>query len=200
MKEIFERARALISKPVETWQAIKSEKVSVQDLFINYAAPLALIPAVSGLIGLSIVGVRMPTGILVRAPFMEALAGAVLGYIFHLLGILAGIWLVNLLAPYFKSRPDFNSAAKLVIYSMTPVWLLGVISIIPGLGVLQILGLYAIYLLYLGLPVLMETPREKAIIYTVLIMVAWLLVSLVLTIIVGGAVYGPLYMRMMSSL
>jgi len=200
MQDIFERARAIISRPVETWRAVKGEAASVQDLFINYAAPLALIPAVSGLIGLSIVGIRMPTGIMARAPFMESLAGAVLGYIFHLLGILAGIWIANLLAPYFNSKSDFNAAAKLVVYSLTPVWLLGVFSIIPGLGVLQIFGLYSVYLLYRGLPFLMETPREKALIYTVSIMVAWMLISLVLTIIVGGAVYGPLYMRMMSSL
>ncbi|MDD5593543.1 MAG: Yip1 family protein [Candidatus Margulisbacteria bacterium] len=198
MKEIFERARAMIIRPKATWEKIKGETNTVQDLFINYAAPLALIPAVATLIGLSLVGVRMPSGVFARAPFAEALTGGILGYVFHLLGLLAGAWAVNFLAPYFNSKVDFMAAVKLVVYSMTPVWLLGVLSALPGLGIVQIFGLYSIYLLYTGLPVLLDTPKEKALWYTVLVIIAAIIISLGLTIIVGGAVYGPMFMRMMA--
>lgn len=197
MKEVFVRARKIILKPRETWQVIKGETVSVQELFINYAAPLALIPAVAALIGLSVIGIRMPAGHIARAPFMEALVGGVLGYIFGLLGLLAGGWAVNFLAPYLNSKADFNAAVKLLIYSMTPVWLVGVFSIFPGLGLLQIFGIYGIYLLYLGLPILMETPPGKVTWYTILVVIAGILISLILNVLVGGAVYGPMFMRMM---
>lgn len=198
MKEIFTRAREIILKPRETWQVIKAETVSVQDLFINYAAPLALVPAVAALIGLSVVGIRMPAGHIARAPFMEALVGSVLGYVFGLLGLLAGAWAVNFLAPYFDSKADFNAAIKLVVFSMTPIWLVGVFSVLPGLGLLQIFGVYGIYLLYLGLPILMETSPEKAFWYTALIVIGAILISLVLNILVGGAFYGPMFMRMLA--
>lgn len=134
MKEIFERAKKMILSPKETWQAVKGETASIQGLFINYAAPLALIPTVATLIGLSIVGIRMPAGHVARAPFTEALTGSVVGYSFHLLSLLAGAWVVNFLAPHFNSKPDMNAAVKLVVYSMTPVWLLGIFSLVPDGG------------------------------------------------------------------
>ena len=194
MKEIFDRVKQIIISPKETWQIIKGENPSIQELFINYAAPLALIPAVAALIGITIIGVRMPSGSIVRAPFMEALTSELVGFIFQLLGILFAGWIVTLLAPYFNSRSDFNTATKLVVYSMTPIWLVGVLSLIPSLGILEILGLYGVYLLYLGLPVLLDTPKERAIWYTTLIIITAFIIQFILT----AAVYGPMLLRMMA--
>lgn len=199
MKEILKRAKEMILKPKETWLAIKGESATVQELLINYAAPLALVPAVATLFGLSIIGIRMSAGQLVRAPFMESLAGGVIGYAFQLLGLLLGAWVINVLAPYFNSKSDFTASVKLVVYSMTPIWLLGIFSAFPGLSILQIFGLYSAYLIYLGLPVLIDTPADKVLWYTVLIIIADILISLVMTIIVGGAVYGPMFLRMMAT-
>ena len=198
MKEIFARAKQIILKPKETWQTIKGEPGTVQELFINYAAPLALVPALATLISLSIVGVKLPGGQLARAPFMEALTGGVLVYVFNLLGLLAAAWAVDFLSPYFESKTDFFLAAKLVVYSMTPVWLLGIFSAWPKLGLFQIFGLYSVYLLYAGLPVILDTQPERAAWYTALIVIAAIFISLVLSVVVGGAVYGPMLMRMMA--
>ena len=46
---------------------------------------------------------------------------------------------------------------------------------------LGILGLYSLYLLYLGLPVLMKAPQEKALGYTVVVIIA----AVVLVVLVG---------------
>jgi ABC-type Na+ efflux pump permease subunit len=37
---------------------------------------------------------------------------------------------------------------------------------------LTILGLYSLYLLYLGLPILMKSPRDKAVAYTAVVIIA----------------------------
>lgn len=195
---ILERARDIILNPRVTWQVIKGEAVDLKQLFVNYAAPLALIPAVCGLIGMTVIGIRVPAGTVVRAPFMGALLGGLTGYILHLAGVWVGGWLVKTLAPYFSSKPDFNSAMKVVVYSMTPVWLAGIFSLIPGLGILSLLGLYGIYLLVLGLPVVMETPSEKVVWYTISILAVGLVISLILSGIIVGTIYGPMYMRMMA--
>ena len=198
MNEILTRAQQIILKPAETWSNIKNESFSVQELMINYAAPLALIPAVGTLIGLSIFGIRMPAGHIVRAPFMEALAGSLLGYIAQLLGLLAGAWVINYLATYFNTRSDFKAAFKIMAYSTTPVWLLGILLIIPGLGALQIFGLYSIYLIYKGISILLETPADKVVWFTLFIVIANFVINLILNVFVGGAVYGPMAMRMMA--
>jgi len=58
-------------------------------------------------------------------------------------------------------------------------WLAGVFSIVPALSILGLLGLYSLYLLYVGLPRLMKTPAEKALPYTVVVILAGIVISLV---------------------
>ena len=53
----------------------------------------------------------------------------------------------------------------------------------PGPRILGILGLYSIYLLYLGLPVLMKAPAEKAGGYTVAVVVAAIVLFFVIGVI-----------------
>lgn len=179
--KIFERVRSVIQNPKAAWQVIKDEAIDVKQLFVNYVAPLALIPAVSSLIGMTLIGIRMPGGNVIRAPFVAALLGGVVGYVLNLAGVFLGAWIVKLLAPAFNSRADLNSAIKVVAYSLTPVWLVGIFSLVPGLGILSILGLYGIYLLALGLPVVLETPSDKVVLYTISIVVVGLVVGFVLS-------------------
>jgi hypothetical protein len=198
MKIIFERARDIIMKPKETWLAIKGESaVEIKQLMINYAAPLALIPAVASLIGMSLIGMRIPAGGMMRAPFLPLLIGGVLRYVLGLASLLIGAWIVKLLAPAFNSKADLNLAFKLVVYSMTPVWLVGIFSLIPGFGILMLLGLYGIYLLVLGMPALLETPPDKVALFTITILVVGLVVNVIISMAVMG-IYGPIYMRMMA--
>lgn len=196
---IFARVREVIINPQETWHTIKQEPVNIKQLFINYAAPLALIPAVCNLVGFTLLGIRTPANEIMRAPFFEALLGGLLGYFFHLAGVLVSIWFVNLLAPVFSSKSDMNTSAKVVIYAMTPTWLVGVFSILPGLGILSILGLYGVYLLVLAFPILLETPPKKVVWYTLSVLAVGFIVSFILSMVVIAAFYGPMYMRMIAT-
>jgi hypothetical protein len=88
---------------------------------------------------------------------------------------------IEKLAPTFQSRGDTAQALKLVVYSMTPVWIAGVLNLVPLLAVLGIIAaLYAIYLFYLGLPVIMATPADKVIPYMVVSALVIILVSFIL--------------------
>ncbi len=197
MKKLLERVKELILDPKVAWNEIKTETVEVKDLIVNYAAPLALIPALCNLVGLTIIGIRIPGGV-VRAPFIEAFIGGFFRYLIGLAMLFIGAWIVKLLAPMFSAKVDFKEAMKVVVYSMTPIWLVGVFSIIPGLSVLAILGLYGIYLLYLGLQVVLETPSQKAILYTIIVLIVSFVINLVAFTIVFWSFFRPLYMRMMA--
>lgn len=195
---IFDRAKMMILNPRLTWQTIKTESTDVKQLLLNYAAPLALIPPVSSFIGLILFGIRLPTGHMMRPMFGELLAISILSYIASLLAVyIVGI-IINFLAPYFSSKADFNQSMKLAVYSATPVWLAGIFSLLPGLGVLSILGLYGIYLLVLGLPELLETPPDKILWYMLSIILVTIVVNFLLSAILVGPVFGPMYMRMMA--
>ncbi len=196
---IFNRARDIIIHPRETWQVIKDETVTNKNLFVNYAAPLALIPAVVSLISLTLIGIRLPDGAVIRAPFIEALIGGVAGYALHLVALFLGAWVVKMLAPLFQAKADLNLALKVVVFSMTPVWVVGLFSLAPGLSLLSILGLYGIYLLSLGLGTIVDTPPKKVALYTISVLLVSFLLTAVLSVLTVGLFYGPMFMRMMAS-
>ena len=53
--------------------------------------------------------------------------------------------------------------------------------LVPALSFLQILGLYSLYLLYLGLPLLMKAPEERALVYTVVVIVVGMVIMAVIS-------------------
>jgi hypothetical protein len=71
----------------------------------------------------------------------------------------------------------------LSVYSHTPLWLAGIFLLIPGLNFLLILGLYGLYLLWTGLPLLMRVPDEKALSYAAIVTACALVPAVVLAIV-----------------
>ncbi|MBV9287506.1 MAG: hypothetical protein JO288_06740 [Hyphomicrobiales bacterium] len=76
---------------------------------------------------------------------------------------------------------------KLAVYSMTPAWLAGVFALVPGLGFLRGLGLlYAVYLFWLGLPILMKPPVDRTGPYALAAIVCAIVLWAVVGAIVGS--------------
>ena len=68
-------------------------------------------------------------------------------------------------------------------------------ALIPGLRFLAILGLYSLYLLYLGLPVLMKSPKEKAFGYTVVVILCGIVLSVIIGVVASRFMAMPMSMR-----
>jgi len=179
----------ILTRPAEEWRVIASEPATVESLLRDYAAPLAAIPAVCQFIGYSLVGIPTPILGTIRIGIGRSLVSAVLAWVFALVGAWIAAVVIEKLAPTFQSRGDTGQALKLVVYSMTPVWIAGVLNLVPLLAVLGIIAaLYAVYLFYLGLPVLMATPGEKVIPYMVVSALVIIVVSFILATITGAIV------------
>jgi hypothetical protein len=87
------------------------------------------------------------------------------------------------LAPRFGGKKNFPNALKLSVYSHTPLWLAGIFLLIPGLNFLLILGVYGFYLLWVGLPTLMQVPNERAFPYAIFVTACALIPAVVLAIV-----------------
>ncbi|MDD3846948.1 MAG: Yip1 family protein [Syntrophorhabdaceae bacterium] len=192
---LVERAKGIMFKPTETWETVKTEQITIKELFTSYAAILAIIPAAAGFIGMSLIGTSM-LGIHFRIPFISGLIHAVISYVLTLVGVYVVAFIIDALAPSFNSRKDILSAVKVAVFSFTPAWIAGIFMILPMLSLLTLLAsLYGLYLLYTGLPVLMETPREKSLGYFVVIIVVSIVVSLVMNVLARLVLpSGPLMM------
>ena len=169
--DIVARAKALILQPAQEWQVIAAEPADTRSLILCYAAPLALVPAVCGLVGTTMLGSMVGSMMGVRIGFFSLLLHAVASYALGL----AGVWvlgkLIENLAPRFGGVADEVAAMKLATYSATASWLAGVFLLIPVLGILSLLGLYSLYLFYTGAPAVTRVPQDKAGTFTAAVIV-----------------------------
>jgi len=165
------RARAILVDPVREWAAIESEPGDPAYVLSRYVTVLALVPAVFSCIGACVVGVVAPNAGLARAPLFNGVFGAIFGYVLSCAIVLILGILINLVAPLFGGRRDFDNAFKLAVYSFTPAWLVGIFLVLPGLHFLMLTGFYGAYVLWLGLPRLIKSPTQKALEFAALIVV-----------------------------
>jgi hypothetical protein len=188
---IVQRIKAICLKPKEEWPVIAGETSSTADLFKNYALPLVAIGTIAGFIGMSVIGINIPTIGTFRTPFVSGLIGAVVRIVLALAGVYVLALIIDALAPKFGGEKSSAQALKLAVYSFTPGWVAAVLTILPMLGALAgLVGLYGVYLLYLGLPILMKCPKEKAVTYTLVVVACAIGVSLVIGLVAGGVMGG----------
>lgn len=178
---LVDRAKNILLKPKEEWAVISAEPHTVQDLYTGYVMILAAIPAVASFIGFSLIGISTFMGSY-RWPITTGITHMILQYVLNLGWVYVLALIIDALAPNFGGEKNFMQALKVSAFSPTAMWLAGIFSIIPAIAILGIVGLYSLYLLYVGLPLLMKTPAEKAMPYTVVVII----IAIVLGLIVGA--------------
>lgn len=183
-----ERVTRILKQPKLEWPVIEAESTDVPTLYRSYIAPLAAITPIATMIGMVVIGVSLPFVGRYRYGIAEALRAGIFQYLSTLITCYLAAFIVSKLAPTFSSRESVVQALKLVAYSYTPVWIAGVLYIIPALGLLVIFAaLYSVYLFYLGVPVLMKTPQDKVIPYMVVSVLVIIVIGFVLAMILGLA-------------
>lgn len=179
---LLERVQAMLLRPRQTWPVIAGEDDSIARVYRSHVVWLLLIPAVAGFIGMSLVGVGA-FGFTVRVPILSGLVNMVVSYALSLAMVYVVALIANALAPRFGGAAHLPSAFKLVAYAATAALMGGVFQIVPMLSMLALLAsAYSIYLLYLGVPVLMRVPQDRAVGYTAVLVVC----AVVLGLVVGG--------------
>lgn len=186
--DLVQRAKDISLKPKETWLVIKNESTTIKELYTSYAALLAAIPAIATFIGFSVIGIST-YGFHYRASLGSGIGRAIVSYVLSLVGLYVVASIIDTLAPTFGSSKNLLNAFKVVVYSCTPSWLAGILIIFPALSpIALLLSLYGLYIFYLGLPILMETPPEKSLGYFIVTIIATIVIFVVI-----GAISSSLF-------
>jgi hypothetical protein len=186
----FDRAASILKSPLVELTKVKSESINKNDIIKRYIAILALIPAIAYVIGMGVVGIDVWMFARFRMPIESAVVGGILTYILSIVDVYVIGIVINALAPSFASKQDENQAMKLAAYSATAGLVGGIFNIIPALSVIALLfALYGLYILYLGIPVLMGTPNEKVLGYTIVVIVVAFVVYLIIGAIITQVVW-----------
>ena len=177
---LVDRVRNICVSPSREWPVIEQENTPPGELLTGYLLPLAAVGAIAGVIGSSIIGLPFLGA---RASLISSLVGACIGIVFTVIGCFVIGLIINMLAPTFGGRQDSNQALKTSIYCYTPVLVAGIARILPLVGglVAFVAALYSLYVLYLGLPVMMKVPRDKAPGYTVVVVICAIILGAVIS-------------------
>ena len=189
---LVDRVKNILLSPRAEWQGIDAEPATVSSLYAGYIAPLSAIPAICQAVGMALIGISIPfVGGSYKTPFVSAITNAAVTYVLGLVAIYIVALIVDALAPSFGGTKNPIQALKVVAYAYTAAWVGGIFSLIPALGIIALIfALYSLYLLYLGLPVLMKAPAEKALGYTVVVVLVTFVVMFVIFYIVRMLGFG----------
>jgi hypothetical protein len=188
---LIERVKNILLSPRDEWPKIAAETATVQSLYVGYIVILAAIG---------------PLAVIVRSlasGFGAALPLAIGMYLLTLVAVSIVALIVDTLAPTFGGERNFVGSLKLVAYAYTAAWVAGIFRLIPVVGgiVGLIAGIYSIYTFYLGVSPVKKSPADKAVGYTIVVLICnlllfWVLGLVLLPMVLGGGMIGMSAMGM----
>jgi hypothetical protein len=165
------RITNLLMHPKEEWPRIAAEPMTPAAIMTRWVVPLAAIGPAAGLIRSLGSGATL-NGIVVATPPAYLAVNFLLTWALAVLGTWVLGLIIDALAPNFGGQKDPVAALKVAAFGSTAGFLSGIFQVHPMLMILGIVGLYTFYLIYEGLPVLMKCPRDKAVVYMLVVFVA----------------------------
>jgi hypothetical protein len=185
---LLSRVKNMILTPKSEWPVVEAEPTAIGQLYVSFVAPLALLAAVLAFIHVSLIGIHLPFGGTIRQPITTGLLSLVMTLVGAFIGLLIVGFVINVLAPTFGGVRDLRQAVKTAAYAFTPAWLGAVFGLLPTLSTLLQLAAdcYAVYVLYLGLPVMMRSKPEKAAGYTATVVVCTIILGFVVGAMLAG--------------
>jgi len=191
---VVERAKELLTDPKQTWKKISTEKAGLPTLTKIYVMPWLLAGAFAAFIGYGFIG--MDTGILgIRLKGIDW--GFYIGLkllISTMASIILTTYAVDWFSGKFTGEKNMAASASLVVYAITPLLLANLLRVFPAFAWSGwILGLYSIYLFYLGLNELPIIAAGKRIACTAFFSCVMIICLLLTNLIVGkilGAIFG----------
>jgi hypothetical protein len=165
--KIINEAISVLTNPKEALKNAKNQKVDTKDI-IFYLAIVGIPTLLGYIIGYGVFWFAW------GGVFGASVGAGIAYYIIAIIGIIFFGYIFNALAQNFKSKQNQMLALKLVSYAATPWLLAGIFFIIPAAWFIAPLGaLYGLYILYLGIPVFMETPKDQQIPYLIVAIIIY---------------------------
>jgi len=159
----------LYTHPKDEWQTIEKRHESLTYSMIHILV-VALIPTICGYYAAAHIGWTIGVGDPIKINQSSAQLMAVALYCALIVDVLALAYLIQWMAKTFDAKPSFVQSLELAAYTSTPMLMVGIAALYPVLWFVALAGVaavcYSIYLLYSGVPIMMNIPEEKGFIYS----------------------------------
>ncbi len=154
IKKLISKTEAILLSPQKFWAGEKETLYGRWMLVFRFYLPLTGVASLAVFIGAWIGSHPFYIGYALLKALRELVLFTLLYYV--------SIFIVNQLLPVFEGQKNLPVVRKLVVFSLMPYLLISVITgLFPAMYVLEILGLYSVYLFYAGVRELIFLPGKK---------------------------------------
>lgn len=163
---LVQRVVNMLIRPKSEWLVIESEESNKVKLLTGYILILALLPFILDFISFAFI----------RSGYSltYAITNSILSLAISISVVYLSAYISEYLAPSFFAPKDFGRSFQLICYSFTPVWVSSILTLFTGYNLISIfLGFaYMTYLLRTGIPVLKKADDDKALGYSILMVIS----------------------------
>ena len=162
----------LLFTPGQQWRAVSELPKSSQNILVLYPFVFALLPAIAWYWGTSQVGWTVGSyDQIIKLTEASALQVNILFYCVMVGAICAIGYFIHWMSSTYGA--ESSSIAKGIVVAgltATPLFIAGLVGFYPVLWIDLLIGMgaisWSVYLLYLGIPIVMEIPQERGFLFS----------------------------------
>ncbi len=179
----------LLIRPKTQWQRIAEKDNFGLFSAVLYTAVFACIPAAAWYYGTTKIGWTVGDGDIVRMTADSAAVIIMLFYFTMIASVLAIGYMIHWMSETYGADSSVAKGVTIAGMSAMPLFFAGAVGFVPVFWVALLIGVsavgYAIYILYLGIPIVMRIPEERGFLFSSAV-IAFCMV--ILMIIMGATV------------
>lgn len=167
---LFKHVWGILTEPRLTWSKIREEKWSAAEIYLWTIVPLALISPIAGFIGTTQFGWQIGPGEAVTLTAGSAAQISIAYFGAILMSVFVIAMLIRWMSETYGDQKTLVRCLALSAYAAVPLFLIGICQIYPVLWINFLFGLpalaYSVYLLYSGVPTMMDMSPEKGFLFS----------------------------------
>jgi len=160
----------ILLNPTEQWKKIRDVDCTVGKCFCGYVFIMAAIAPISGYFGTTQFGWEIGAREAVKLSPDSALLIAIAYYLVMLVGVFSMGLMIHWMGKTYKAEQNLSRCIRLAAFTVTPLFLIGIVQLFPILWLNFIIGLPAlaltVKLLYTGVPIMMEIEEDRGFLFS----------------------------------
>lgn len=189
----------VFTHPKKEWEVVRDTKCNLIECYVKHVLLLAAIPPICAFIGATKVGWSIGDKTF-RLTEASTLPMAIGFYLFSLLAIYIMGRSIHWMASTFDAEVSIEKAVLVATQIVTPLFLSGFIALVPIPWLIMLVGIvamgYTVYLMYTGIPIVLNIEPEKGFILASGVLTVGLVTMvgvIATTVILWGMGLGPEY-------
>jgi len=190
----------LLFSPRSAWSATAAQPPRSVSGALIFPMVLALLPAFAWYFGTTQIGWRIGSDSTVRMTAHSAQIIAALFYVTMIASIACIGYMIHWMALTYGAQSTVAKGIAIAGLTATPLFIAGAVGFYPLLMLDLTIGLaalsYAIYLLYIGIPIVMQIPQERGFLFSSAVIAVCMVIFIAImggTVILWDSIAPPIF-------